>query len=409
MIPTGRATFRSLAYFNFRLWFASALVSNIGTWMQRIAQYWLVLTQLTHHDATAVGFVSALQFGPQVLLLPWTGQATDRFDRRKILIVTQAVMASLALVLGGLVVTQTVQLWHVYLLALVQGVAIAFDSPARQTFVADMVGETDLSNAIALNSAVNNVSRMIGPAVAGLVIASIGTGWAFVANGASFAAVLVALTLMRRGDLLQVHAPEGDRRLLEGVTYIWRRPDLRIAFVMVFVLGTFAFNLPIFISTMAVGAFHAGPSGYGLLTSALAVGAVAGAVVSARIETPRLRLLVGAAAAIAAGLAIASVLPTYVGFGVCLAFVGVASQIFTTACNGLVQMSTAPAVRGRVVALLLVALQGGTPIGAPLVGWVANIAGPRWGIGLAAAAAVLAALVGGWHLFKAHRSAPVTV
>jgi MFS family permease len=204
---------RSFAYVNFRLWFLGSLISSIGTWMQRVAQDWLVLTQLTHHDAAAVGWVTALQFGPQVLLLPWTGYAADHFDRRKLLIATQAAMGVLALALGALVISRTVQVWHVYLLALLQGVVMAFDSPARQTFVADMVGEKDLANALALNSTLNNASRLVSPAAAGAFIATLGTGWAFIGNGISFFGVLFALAAMSRRDLKQVSKTGQGSRL----------------------------------------------------------------------------------------------------------------------------------------------------------------------------------------------------
>lgn len=391
-------TFRSLAYFNFRLWFFGALVSNIGTWMQRTAQVWLILAQLTDHDAAAVGYVTALQFGPQVLLLPWTGAVIDHLERRKILIATQATMAILAFILGMLVVCHAARTWHVYLLALAQGVVIAFDSTARQTFVADMVGERDLANAIALNSTVNSVSRMIGPAAAGALIATLGSGWAFLANAASFVAVLIALAAMRKGELVQMHTAGRRGALFEGLVYVWTRLELRVVFAMIFLLGTFAFNYSIFISTMAVSVFKVGASGYGLLTSAMAIGAVVGAVLAAQLEKPRSSLLVAAAGSLGIGLAVAAFLPTYVGFGICLVLVGVVSQIFTTAGNAFVQMSAEPAVRGRVVAFLLVTVQGGLPIGAPLVGWVANLAGPRWGLGVGALASLLAAILGVLYL-----------
>jgi MFS family permease len=405
MKAPSRNTFRSLAYFNFRLWIFGALVSNIGTWMQRIAQVWLILAQLTDHDAAAVGYVTALQFGPQVLLLPWTGSVIDHLERRKILIATQAAMAILAFILGMLVVCHAARTWHVYLLALAQGVVIAFDSTARQTFVADMVGEKDLANAIALNSTVNNVSRMIGPAAAGALIATLGSGWAFLANAVSFVAVLIALAAMRKSELLQMHTRGRRGGFFEGLIYVWTRLELRVVFAMIFLLGTFAFNYSIFISTMAVSVFKVGASGYGLLTSAMAIGAVVGAVLAARLEKPRSSLLVAAAGSLAIGLVVAAFLPTYVGFGICLVLVGVVSQIFTTAGNGFVQMSAEPAVRGRVVALLLVTAQGGLPIGAPLVGWVANLAGPRWGLGVGALSALLAAILGGLYLI-ACRGAP---
>src|SRR5664279_217633 len=220
--------FRALSSFNYRVWAAGALVSNIGTWMQRIAQDWLVLTQLTHHDASAVGIVMGLQFAPQLLLLPWTGLAADRFNQRKLLMLTQATMGVLALILGVLTIAGVIQLWQVYVLAFLSGSGAALDAPVRQTFVAEMVGDADLPNAVGLNSTSFNASQMIGPAVAGLLIVKVGIGWAFLRNGLSFAAVVISMSFFRRSEL---HPSARARRttsgFLEGLHYVWRRPDLR--------------------------------------------------------------------------------------------------------------------------------------------------------------------------------------
>jgi MFS family permease len=250
--------FRSLRGFNYRVWVGGAFVSNVGTWVQRTAQDWLVLTELTRHDASAVGLVMALQFGPQLLLLPWTGFAADHFNQRKLLIATQAMMGALALALGILTVAGVVQLWHVYVFAFLFGSAAAFDAPVRQTFVAELVGEEDLHNAIALNSTSFNAARMIGPAVSGTVIASIGTGCAFLINGASFIAVLISLAFLRVAELRpNARAYRAKGSFTEGFRYVWKRTDLKTILVMLFLIGTFGLNFPIFISTMAVGVFHA--------------------------------------------------------------------------------------------------------------------------------------------------------
>ena len=284
--------FRSLRGFNYRVWIAGAFVSNVGTWVQRTAQDWLVFTELTHHDASAVGLVMALQFGPQFLLLPWTGFAADHFNQRKLLIATQATMGALALALGALTVTGVVQLWHVYIFAFLFGSAAAFDAPVRQTFVAELVGDEDLHNAVALNSTSFNAARMIGPAVSGLVIAAIGTGWAFLINGASFVAVLISLALLRAAELrpnARAHRTSGS--FTGGLRYVWGRPDLKATLVMLFLIGTFGLNFPIFISTMAVSVFHADARGYGLLSSSMAIGTVMGAFLGARRDKPRFALL----------------------------------------------------------------------------------------------------------------------
>src|ERR1700677_3288511 len=249
--------FRALSSFNYRVWAAGALVSNIGTWMQRIAQDWLVLTQLTNHDAAAVGIVMGLQFAPQLLLLPWTGLAADRLNQRKLLMLTQATMGVLALILGVLTIEGVTRLWHMYVFAFLFGSAAALDAPVRQTFVAELVGDEHLPNAVALNSTSFNAARMIGPALAGLLIAKIGIGSAFLLNGLSFAAVLISMSFFRLSELrASVRAHRTTSGFPEGFRYVWRRPDLRAILIMLFLIGTFAFNFPIFISTMAVDAFH---------------------------------------------------------------------------------------------------------------------------------------------------------
>ena len=389
-----RRTFRSLGSHNYRVWVAGAFVSNIGTWVQRTAQDWLVLTELTHHKASAVGLVMALQFGPQFLLLPWTGFAADHLDQRKLLIATQAAMGILALALGLLTVTGMVQLWHVYIFAFLSGSAAAFDAPVRQTFVAELVGDADLANAVALNSTSFNGARMVGPAVAGLIIASVGTGWAFLINGASFLAVLVSLALLRVSELHpRQRAVRAKGSFTEGFRYAWHRRDLRVTLIMLFLIGTFGLNFPIFISTMAVGVFHSGADSFGLLSSAMAVGTVSGALISAGRDRPRFETLLGAAALFRVGCALGGIAPTYWTFAAALVLIGVAALSFTNTTNSLMQLSTEPAMRGRVMALRVGVALGGTPIGAPIVGAVADHFGPRWAMGVGALSGLAASLV----------------
>ncbi|WP_095201965.1 MFS transporter [Mesorhizobium carmichaelinearum] len=395
MSGPAKGTFRSLANFNYRIWAGGAIVSNVGTWMQRTAQDWLVLTQLTHNNATAMGVVMALQFAPQILLLPWTGFAADHLDRRKLLLATQAAMGLLALGLGLLTVAGLVQLWHVYVFAFLLGCTTAFDAPARQTFVSDLVGETDLSNAVALNSTSFNVARMIGPAVAGALIASIASGWVFLTNAASFAAVLASLGLLRLSELhLKDKVQRSSGGLAQGFAYVWKRPDLKAILLMLLLIGTFGLNFPIFISTMSVSVFHAGASQYGLLTSTMAIGSVSGALLAARREQPRLAFLLAGAAIFGFGFSLAAIMPSYWLFGVALVAIGVSAQTMTTSTIGLVQLSTDPAMRGRVMAILLATTLGGTALGAPVVGWVADDVGPRWALGVAAVAGFAAVIVG---------------
>lgn len=386
-------TFRSLRGFNYRTWALGAVVSNIGTWMQRTAQDWLVLTRLTEHNATAVGVVMALQFGPQLLFLPISGYAADHLDRRKLLFVTQAAMGLLALGLGWLTVSGRVTLWQVYVFAFLLGSVAAFDAPARQTFVSDLVSEVDLPNAVALNSTSFNAARLVGPGVAGALIASVGTGWVFLINAASFGAVLVSLGLLRR-EQLHSTGVRARGRLSDGFRYVWSRADLRTVLFMLFLIGTFGLNFPIFISTMAVTVFHAGAHEFGLLTSIMAVGSVAGALLSARRERPRLAILLAASALFGVGCALAAVMPSYWLFGGMLVLVGVSAQSFTTTVNATLQLSTEPAMRGRVMAILLAVALGSTPFGAPIVGWVADTFGARWALGVGAVAGVGAALTG---------------
>ncbi|WP_416173010.1 MFS transporter [Cryobacterium sp. 5B3] len=386
------AMFRSLSVPNYRIWFAGALVSNVGTWMQRTAQDWIVLTMLTDHNATAVGIVMALQFGPQLLLMPWSGLIADRFNRRKLLIATQSLMGVLALGLGLIVVTGVAQLWHVYLFALGLGVVAAIDSPARQTFVSELVPDSNLSNAVALNSASFNGARLIGPAVAGLLTVAVGAGWVFLINAVTFAATVFAMTLLHTSELRsQPRAPRKRGQLMAGFRYVSHRPDIIVVLIAVFLIGTFGLNFAIFTATMATIEFHMGAGEFGLLSSIMAIGSVAGALLSARRSRPRLRLVVAGAALFGLSCGIAAVMPTYLSFAVSLVFVGLFSLTLMTTANAYVQTTTKPAMRGRVMALYMAIFAGGTPLGAPFVGWVADQFGPRWALGVAALSGVLAA------------------
>jgi MFS family permease len=389
-----KGTFRSLEGYNYRVWAAGALVSNVGSWMQRTAQDWIVLTELTHRNATAVGIVMGLQFGPQILLLPLTGFVADHLDRRKVLFCTQAAMGLLALGLGLLVVTGLVQLWHVYFFAFLLGCAAAFDSPARQTFVAELVEERFLPNAVALNSTSFNAARMIGPAIAGGLIAGVGSGWVFLINAFSFVAVLCSLALLRADELKPSHRAVSSRgSFVEGFRYVLRRPDLKVILFMLFLVGTFGLNFPIFISTMSVTVFHAGAGQYGLLSSMMAAGSLAGALMAAARARPGIPVLLAAAATFGVGCAVAAMMPNYLLFGIVLFVIGLAAQTFTTSTNSIVQTSTEPGMRGRVIAILLAIALGGTPVGAPIVGWIADTFGPRWALGSGAVAGLLAAMV----------------
>jgi MFS family permease len=400
-----KGTFRSLQNPNYRIWAAGALVSNIGSWMQRTAQDWIVLTELTDRNATAMGIVMGLQFGPQILLLPFTGYAADHLDRRKLLFCTQAAMGLLALGLGLLVVTGLVRLWHVYIFAFLLGCASAFDSPARQVFVSELVEERDLPNAVGLNSTSFNIARMIGPAIAGLLIAGIGSGWVFLINAVTFLAVLGSLGFLRVHKLKRNNrAVPTPGSFVEGFRYVLRRDDLKVILFMLFLVCTFGFNFSIYISTMAVSVFHAGAGHYGLLTSIMAAGSVTGALMTAARAKQGMPVLLAGATVFGVGCATAAMAPNYALFGAVLFVVGIAAQTLTTSTNSLVQTSTEAAMRGRVIAILLAIALGGTPLGAPIVGWVADTFGPRWALGVGAAAGLLAAMVALVYLARQRRA-----
>jgi MFS family permease len=397
--------FRSLASIDYRIWFAGALVSNVGTWMQRTAQDWIVLTELSDHDAVALGITTALQFLPQLLLVPFSGLIADRLDRRRTLMVTQLSMGLLGAGLGVIVLAGIAQLWIVYLFALLLGIAAAVDAPVRQTFVSELVAGPNLGNAVALNSASFNAARTIGPAVAGLLVAGIGAGWVFLLNAVTFAAVLASLAAINADRLVPVpRAPRAKGQLLEGFRYVRRRPDLMILFFVVFVMGTFGFNYQIFTSTMATIEFGLDSAGFGILTSVMAVGSVAGALLSASRDKPRVVLVFAATGAFAVSAVAAALAPTFLVFAGALVLIGFAGQVMITTANGSVQTSTDPLMRGRVMALYMAILMGGTPIGAPLIGLVADTLGPRWGLGVAALAGLVAFAAGATWLVVYRRA-----
>jgi MFS family permease len=405
--PERLSSFRSLRVPNYRRYALGAFVSNVGTWMQRTAQDWLVLAELTNQSATALGLVMALQFGPSLLLLPLTGWAADRFDRRRLLMVTQVIMGGLALALGLLTVFGAVQLWHVYAFAFVLGCTTAFNAPARQSFVSEVVGPKDLANAVALNSTSFQSARLIGPAVAGVVVSAVGSGVAFLVNAASFAAVLLSLATLRVAELHREPKAPGAGRggFADGLREIGRRRDLQAVLLMLFLVTTFGLNFPIFISTMALGVFKLDAHHFGFLTSLLAAGAVAGALLSARRAEPGLPVLTAGAALFGVACLAAAAMPNVWLFGAVLVVVGLASQTFMTTSNGIVQLGTAPALRGRVMAIYLAIALGATPLGSPVVGRVADLAGPRWAIAVGAASGLLAALVG-WLEIRRRRAIP---
>ncbi|WP_215766721.1 MFS transporter [Gluconobacter cerinus] len=388
-------TFRSLGRRNYRVWVWGALFSNIGTWMQFTTQDWLVLTELTHHDAMAIGIVMALQLAPPLLLMLWTGLIADRVEKHRFLLFTQGALGVLAVALGLLVVTGSVRLWQVDLFAFLSGCVAAFDSPVRQTFVGELVGEADLPNAVAINSMSYNAGRMIGPAVAGFCIAEIGSGWSFVLNGLSFFGVMGSLLFIRREDLFRhARARETERNALtSGLRYVWAREDLRTILIMLFIIGAFGLNFPIFIATMAVGVFHVGAHGYGILNSAMAVGTILGGFLAAGRKKADFDVLLNGSLIFGVGCLLGALAPTYWLFACTLLITGVSSLTFTATSNSFMQLSSDPSMRGRVLAIRFAVFAGSSPFGAPVVGWVANYFGPRWSLGVGALSGFLAAVV----------------
>ena len=391
-------TFRSLRNRNYRLYFWGQIVSLTGTWMQSVGQAWLILT-LTH-SALALGFTAALQFLPMLLIGPWGGLVADRVDKRKLLMFTQAAAATLALILGLLTVTHHVFPWVVYLMAVLLGLVNVIDMPGRQSFVIEMVGPEDVTNAVSLNSVVVNGARIVGPAVAGLLIASIGIGPCFLANAASYLAVIVALLAMRPAELRR-EAPMARARgqLREGFRYVWGNPELRDPLLMMLVVGTLAYNFSVLLPLVARDVFHRGALVYGWLFSLMGAGAVVGGLVVASKGRASRTLLTVATGAFGLAILGAALAPTLTWELVAMVPMGAASTVFIATSNSLLQLGASPHMRGRVMALFSVVFLGSTPIGGPLVGWIAQHFGPRTSLDVAGIATVLTGVVG-WFVLR---------
>ncbi|MFJ8107421.1 MFS transporter [Streptomyces sp. NPDC096132] len=402
--PTPRTTrkssmFGSLKVRNYRLFFAGQVVSNIGTWMQRIAQDWLVLS-LTG-SATAVGVTTALQFLPMLLFGLYGGVLVDRLPKRPTLLVTQSAMAVTGIALAALTLSGHVQVWHVYLAAFAVGLATVVDNPARQSFVSEMVGPDQLQNAVSLNSANFQSARLVGPAVAGLMITGVGTGWAFLFNGLSFVAPIAGLLLMRARDLHVVErAPRGKGQLREGLHYVAGRPDLIWTIVLVGFVGTFGFNFPVYLSAFADDVFHAGAGSYSLFNTLMAVGSLAGALLAARRGTARMRVMIAAAVLFGAVELLAATAPSLWLFALLMAPIGMFGMTINVTANTSIQMGTDPAMRGRVMALYMMVFLGGSPVGAPIAGWITDAYGVRAGLAVGGAIAAGAAVTIGLILAR---------
>jgi len=377
-VPAKVKMFEALSIRNYRLFFGGQVVSNTGTWMQRIAQDWLVL-QITN-SPLAVGITTALQFLPMLLMGLWGGLIADRYPKRRLLLMTQASMGVLAAVLAILTLTAHVQVWHVYLIAFGLGLATVVDNPSRQTFVNEMVPQHLVRNAVSLNSGNFQLARMLGPAVAGVVIGLVGSGWAFAINSVTYLAVIGGLLLMRTAELrYQPRREKGPGQIREGLRYVRNRPHLLWTIVLVFFIGTFGYNFAIILSAYTKNVFHSGAEVYGLLNSALAAGSVVGALLAARRSTGRMAVLFGCAVIFSAMLVVLGVTPWFWVFVGLLVVTGLFSVSFNTLANSTVQLATHPDLRGRVMSLYMLVFMGGTPIGSLLVGAVTE----KWGAPLA--------------------------
>jgi MFS family permease len=390
-------TFQALSVRNYRLYATGSLISNTGTWMQRVAQDWLVL-ELTHSGA-ALGITTGLQFLPFLLVTPFAGLVADRYAKQRLLTLTQASLALTAGVLGLLAVTGAVEVWHVYLLAFLFGVGTASDTPARQSFVVEMVGRDFLPNAVGLNSASFNIGRIVGPAVAGFLIAGLGsgvraTGAVILINAVSYVAVIWSLKAMRSADLNpSVPVARAKGAVRDGVRYVLASPDLRFVFIVAFFAGTFGLNFQMTTALMATGEFHKGAGEYGLLGSIMAIGSLAGSLFAARRGYPRRVLLVMATVSFALAEIVAGLMPSYWLFAAWLPVVGITALTMMNSLQTVVQLSVDADMRGRVMALYMMILMGGTPFGAPVVGWVGQTFGARWTLIVGGAATLVAVVV----------------
>jgi len=393
VLRAGRTTFASLSVPNYRRYYGGQAISLIGTWMQMTAQSWLVLT-LTH-SSTAVGLVIGLQTLPVLLLTPYGGVIADRSDKRRIMVALQSAMGVQALILGLLTVTGNVRVWEIGVLALLLGVNNAFENPARQAFMLELVGADHLRNAVSLNSVLVNVARAIGPAVAGLLIATVGSGVCFLVNAGSFVAVVASLVTMDRVALNpSTPAPRAKGQLREGLAYVRGTPDLAVPLLMMAAVGCLTYEFQVTLPVMASRGLHVGATGFGFMTGAMGIGAVIGGLrLAARGKTGLLPLVL-AASGFGVAVALAAIAPS-LGFElIALALAGAASISFMATGNSTLQLNAEPSMRGRVMSLWFVAFQGSTPIGGPIIGWVMGMLGARAGLGIGAVTCIIVAIAG---------------
>ena len=390
---------RSFRHRNYRILFPANTVSNIGSWAQRIAQDWLVL-ELTNNNGTYLGLVTAVQFAPVLLFSLHGGKLADRFNKRRVLILTNILGGSASLGLGALVITEHIQLWHVFALAAVLGISTAIDAPVRQSFTTEVVGQTDLPNAVSLNSANFNAGRLVGPAVSGGLIAAFGTGPSFIINGLSYFFVIAALLNLNEKAFFHLDRPKSDGNIREGIAYAKARPDVYVVMLMVFFLATFGLNFQIFNALMATQEFGLGPASFGLMGTFIAIGSLTGAIGSARLERFRnTKFVIKGGILFSISIMVFAVIPSYNLYLVWLPICGFVALTTLVSANSIVQTSTDPAIRGRVMGIYLLIFMGGTPFGSPLIGATADLIGIRPTIAICGGISLFASLII-WFKYK---------
>ena len=390
---------RSFRHRNYRILFPANTVSNIGSWAQRIAQDWLVL-ELTNNNGTYLGLVTAVQFAPVLFFSLHGGKFADRFNKRKVLILTNVIGGAASLALGILVMTNLIALWHVFVLATVLGISTAIDAPVRQAFTTEVVGQSDLPNAVSLNSANFNAGRLIGPAISGGLIAAFGTGPSFIVNGLSYFFVIAALLNLNEKAFFNLDRPKSDGSIREGIAYAKARPDIYVVMLMVFFLATFGLNFQIFNALMATQEFGLGPASFGLMGTFIAIGSLSGAIGSARLERFRnTKFVIKGGVAFSISIMALSVIPNYTLYILWLPICGVTALTTLVSANSIVQTSTDPAIRGRVMGLYLLIFMGGTPFGSPLIGTTTELLGIRPTIALCGGISLAASLII-WFRYK---------
>ena len=398
---------RSFRHRNYRILFPANTISNIGGWAQRVAQDWLVL-ELTH-SGTYLGIVTAIQFTPVLFFSLHGGALADRFNKRKLLMATNALGAFSALALGVLVMSHHIALWHVFVLAAVLGISSAIDAPVRQAFAAEIVGHDDLPNAVSLNSANFNAGRLVGPALSGLLIAAFGTGPSFIFNGISFLFAIAALMMMNEKEFFHQDRTKSMTNVREGLRYALARPDIYVVMLIVFFMGTFGLNFQIFNALMATQEFGKGPASYGLLGTFIAIGSFSGAIASARLERFRkTRFVILGSGAFSLAVMVLATMPTYTAYAIFLPFCGITALTTMITANSIVQVNSDQAIRGRVMGIYLLIFMGGTPVGSPLIGVMSELIGVRQTIAGCGAISLIATVVI-WMKFKDKVQVPADI